>query len=207
MSPHTASLVVLLGVALAGAIVILLYPGITREQGGRVLAFFPLALLPVTAGAICGLEHLERSKRLEFCLSCHEMKEHGRSLYIDGPNLPASHFQNQRVPRETACYACHTDYSMYGDIRAKWRGLKHVYVHFFGAPAPSEIKLYAAYNNQECLYCHADARSFKENAIHRLEPSMMQSMKANQLSCISCHDMNHDIETLGKATLWDPTAP
>src|SRR5437762_5055809 len=133
-----------------------LFPGLTRPRGGKIMAFFPLFLLPVAAGGAGGWYHLEQSKRTEFCLSCHVMSEHGKSLSIDDSSfIPAAHFQNHRIPADEACYTCHTDYSMYGGIRAKMRGLRHVYVYYLGKlPQPAEIKLYRSYNNRECLHCH-----------------------------------------------------
>ena len=78
---------------------------------------------------------LERSNSTEFCLSCHTMESHGRSLYVDDPTyLAAAHFQNHRVPADQACYTCHTNYAMFGGFRAKFNGLHHVYVQYLGKP-------------------------------------------------------------------------
>lgn len=50
-------------------------------------------------------------------------------LHVDDPSyVAAAHFQNHRVPADEACYACHTDYVFYGGLRAKMRGLRHIYV-------------------------------------------------------------------------------
>ena len=60
------------------------------------------------------------------------------------------------VPPDHACFTCHTDYALFGDYKAKWRGVHHVLVQYLGKiPKPEEIKLYTAYNNRECLHCHA----------------------------------------------------
>src|SRR5262249_55534335 len=150
--------------------------------------------------------HLEQSKRTEFCLSCHVMSDHGRSLYIDDRSfLPASHFQNHRIPADEACYTCHTDYSMYGPISAKLRGLRHVYVQYLGkVPQPSEIKLYRSFNNRECLHCHDGARSFEEGAVHSAAPEIMASIKSNETSCLTsgCHDHVHDVGHLSERKFW-----
>jgi cytochrome c-type protein NapC len=134
------------------------------------------------------------------------MSEHGKSLLIDDPSfLPAAHYQNNRVPRDQACYTCHRDYTMYGDISAKWRGLRHVYVQYLGnRPEPAQIKLYTPYNNRECLHCHAGARSFEEASPHMKEPGAIAAMKANTLSCMNgkCHEFAHDVESLKDFPLW-----
>jgi cytochrome c-type protein NapC len=199
----------LLLITIALVFVLLAFPAITRQRGGKVLAFFPLFILPVASGALGGWYHLEQSKRTEFCLSCHVMADHGKSLYIDEPAfLPASHFQNHRVPPEQACYTCHTDYTMYGDIGAKWRGLRHVYVYYLGnMPQPSEIKLYSSYNNRECLYCHEGARSFEENEIHNADAEAMAAIKNNETSCMACHDQVHAVGRFNELRFWSPGQP
>ena len=81
----------------------------------------------------------------------------------DKSYIPAAHFQNNFVPRDHACFTCHTDYTMFGDYKAKWRGVHHVWVQYFGKiPKPEDIKLYTPYNNRECLHCHAGARPMRK---------------------------------------------
>jgi cytochrome c-type protein NapC len=71
-------------------------------------------------------------------------------------HLAAAHFQNHRVPADEACYTCHTNYAMFGGMKAKIGGLRHIYVYYLGKPPqPADIKLYEPYNNRECLHCHA----------------------------------------------------
>ena len=196
----------LVGLTMALVVVLLLFPGLTRPRGGKILAFFPLFLLPVAASGVGGWTHLEESKRTEFCLSCHVMSDYGKSLYIDDPAfIPAAHFQNHRIPADEACFTCHTSYTMYGDLSAKLRGLRHVYVYYFGTvPKPAEIKLYDPYSNRECLHCHEGARTFEEGAIHSADPEIMANIKSNQLSCMTsgCHDQIHDVGKIGERKLW-----
>src|ERR1700738_3810619 len=113
--------------------VLVFRPGMTTTQGGKILAFFVLFLLPLICLGMGTTYHIDRSKRTEFCLSCHEMQPYGKSLLVVyPPPLPAAHFQNPRVPPEEACYTCHTNYAMFGGFRAKLHGLEHVYVHYLG---------------------------------------------------------------------------
>jgi cytochrome c-type protein NapC len=149
-------------------------------------------------------EQMERAESTQFCLSCHVMTDFGRSLYVDDPSyLPARHFQNNLVPRDRACYTCHTDYAMFGTVRAKLRGLRHIQVQYFGTiPKPEEIKLYSPYNNRECLHCHLGARRFEEGSGHHKTPDLLQNVKSGQQSCLSCHDIVHDIGSLKDAAFW-----
>jgi cytochrome c-type protein NapC len=161
-------------------------------------------LLPVLSGVMGVSQHLEQSKTTDFCLSCHVMGDYGKSLLVDDRGyIPAHHYQNRLVPREKACFTCHTDYTMYGDLKAKLRGLRHVYVQYLGTPA-QPLKLYTPYNNRECLHCHAGARSFEEGATHNVDPETLPAVKANKLSCASsgCHETIHNVKALKDATFW-----
>src|SRR5438105_14904429 len=100
---------------------------------------------------------------------------------------------------------CHTDYTMYGGLRSKMRGLRHIYVQYLGSvPEPKNIKLYQAYDNNVCLHCHLDARSFEEHERHRKTSEMMGDIKSNKISCMTsnCHDIVHDVDTLKDASFW-----
>ena len=88
---------------------------------------------------------------------------------------------------------------MFGTFHAKFRGLRHIYVQYFGkVPKPADIKLYTAFNNRECLHCHAGMRVFEEEPKHSKNPDTMSRISSNQLSCMSahCHDTVHDVATL-----------
>jgi len=192
-------------ITLAAVLAVALAPGITITRGGKVLAFLALFIFPILAGSLGYEEHMERSKETSFCLSCHVMEPYGRSLHVDDSTwLPAAHYQNNRVPRENACYTCHTDYVMYSGIKAKWRGLHHIYAQYFGDPKPP-LHLYHAYNNRECLHCHLGARSFEEGATHNADPQIMADIKSNKMSCLSsgCHDQIHNADKLTEAKYWN----
>jgi cytochrome c-type protein NapC len=175
---------------------------------GRVFAFVAIVLAPVAAGVV-GLDaHMERAKTVSFCLSCHPMEKYGRSLHVDDVmHLPAAHYQYNRVPRETACFACHTNYTLFGDYKAKLEGLRHLFVYYFGkVPEPEAIKLYRPFNNRECLHCHAGARSFLEAVPHRNADGGMAAIRANRLSCLAkgCHDVVHDLAQIDTLPQWRP---
>ena len=193
----------MIAIAILLVAVVMFRPSLTAARGGKMLAFVALFLFPVGVAFMGASEHMERSHQTEFCLSCHIMEPYGRSLHIDDPQfIPAAHFQNARIPRDQACYACHTDYVMYGTIEDKWRGMHNVYAQYIGHPA-NPIHLYTPFNNRECLHCHAGARSFEENAIHM---AIMTDIKSNQLSCVSsgCHSNVHDVAHLNGMKLWSP---
>ena len=185
-----------------------LRPEFTALRSGKIFAFVALCVLPALSIWAGFHEQIERSTSTKFCLSCHVMADFGRSLYVDDKSfLPGAHFQNRFVPRDHACFTCHTDYTMFGDYKAKWRGVHHVLVQYLGKiPKPGEIKLYTPYNNRECLHCHAGARSYEEASSHHKTPDMLALAASNQLSCTSssCHDIVHNVGDLGDATFWKP---
>jgi cytochrome c-type protein NapC len=191
--------------AVALIAIIVLRPSLTATRGGKISAFIAFFLLPVLTMFAAGSEHIERSKQTTFCVSCHVMEPYGKSLSVDDPQyVPAAHFQNHRIPVDEACYTCHTDYALYGGVRAKLRGLRHIYIQYLGhPPAPDQIRLYTPYNNRECLHCHLGARSFMSNAVHM---AILDSLKTNEMSCITsgCHDTIHNVGALDKVKFWSP---
>jgi hypothetical protein len=105
--------------------VLLARPSVVQVRLGRAFAFATLFLVPLFALRLGVTDHVERSKTTEFCLSCHSMEPYGKSLLVDDRALiRAVHYQNHLVPADKACFTCHTDYTMYGDVNAKLRGLR-----------------------------------------------------------------------------------
>ena len=181
---------------------------LTRARGGKILAFIALFLLPSLALWRGFTMQMEGSTSTQFCLSCHVMQDYGKSLHMANQSyLAAAHFENMRVPREEACYTCHTFYTMFGGINDKLRGLHHVYIQYLGkVPQPEKIKLYQPFNNRECLHCHATARSYLENKTHNENPDTLPLANANKLSCMTskCHEVVHDVADVKDkdATFW-----
>ncbi len=191
-------------VAVALIALVALRPSLTAARGGRILAFLAFLVLPLLATAMGLSAHVEQSKTTEFCLSCHVMEPYGKSLQVDDETwLPAQHYQNNRIPRDKACFTCHTDYTMFGDVNAKLRGLRHVYVNYLGE-IPEKIELYEPYNNRECLHCHAGARAFEESDLHK---EMRADLGSNATSCLECHTPAHDVHELDGKPLWKEPAP
>jgi cytochrome c-type protein NapC len=206
MSSFTGPIIVLVFLTAAVIAVVVARPGITASRGGKILAFLVLFLLPVLCAVMGVSSEMSRAETTAFCLSCHTMTDYGKSLYIDDPNhLPAAHFQNHRVPAEEACYTCHADYALFGSVKVKLAGLRHVYVYYLGTPpAAKNIKLYHPFSNANCLHCHLGARSFEEGVVHNADPATLPAIKSGKLSCLSsgCHEVVHDIANLQTGKFW-----
>jgi cytochrome c-type protein NapC len=184
--------------------IFLVRPSITEGATGKILAFVALFILPVLCIGSGVSRHMQRSEQTSFCISCHAMEPYGRSLYVDDSKwIPAQHFQNHRVPADMACYSCHADYTIYGPLRDKLRGVTRIYMQYVSKP-PAKIEIPGGYKNSQCLHCHAGARSFEENPVHA---ALLDSIKSNEMSCISsgCHDTVHNVAELSHAKFWSPT--
>lgn len=180
------------------------HPGLTSSRSGRAFAFVFFFLLPLAITGLGAAAHLEKAKTTEFCLSCHEMAPYGQSLaFADADAVPAVHFQNNLVPRETACFTCHTTYTMFGDVKAKMNGLKHLWIHYTDQ-VPDKIALYEPYHNRECLSCHGASRSFLEGGAH---DGIFPELRANITSCLDCHSLVHDAQNAAAHATWSAPAP
>lgn len=201
----TGILIVQIIVSLVLASIFLIRPSVTRAAGWKIVAFIGLCVLP----ALCivgGMNlHVQRSEQTRFCTSCHVMVPYGRSLYVDDPNyIPAQHFQNHRVPVDRACYTCHADYTIYGPLKDKMRGLQRIYLQYISTPPdPTKITIPGGYNNNQCLHCHEGARDFEQNPVHQ---ALMDSLTSNQMSCVTsgCHDTVHNIAQQSHVKFWRP---
>jgi nitrate/TMAO reductase-like tetraheme cytochrome c subunit len=189
-----------IGLGLAALILLIAYrPTLTDARGGKVLAFLVFFIMPVLVTWVGTSEQIEHSKTTRFCLSCHVMEPYGRSLHIDdASHIPAFHYQNNLVPRDAACFTCHTTYTMFGDINAKLHGMRHVYINYLGT-IPDKIELYNPFQNRECLHCHQGARSFEEQEFH---VDIRAELASNETSCLECHSDIHDVAHLSDKKMW-----
>jgi cytochrome c-type protein NapC len=191
-------------VAVALIAVLIARPGLVAQRGGKVVAFISFFVLPVAVTWVGTGTHMERAKRTRFCLSCHTMEPYGKSLHVDDASwVPASHYQNNRIPRDQACFTCHTTYTLFGDYKAKLKGIKHIWIYYLGT-VPKEIKLYEPFQNRECLHCHGGARNFEKNPAHR---DVRADLASNKTSCLECHATIHNVHELAKAKLWKEGQP
>jgi cytochrome c-type protein NapC len=187
----------------AGILIIgLLFFGASALGGqtvGRLVLLVGLLALPLLLSVGNISYGLHESSSTSFCLSCHEMQRHGKSLFVDNKQaLAAVHYQNRLVDRDTVCYSCHKDYAMFGDVTAKLNGLRHVWAHYI-AGVPKKIELYQPFPNSNCLHCHDDSRRFVDGLAHR---PLLGALYAGTTSCLSCHRVAHDMAKVDADELW-----
>ena len=174
-------------------------PTLLAQRWGRVALMVGAGVVPLIA-TVGGLRvGYKESSSTRFCMECHEMTPYGTSLFADNArSLPAVHYQSRLIDREQTCYACHADYAMFGDVKTKLNGLRHVWVHYVGE-AQSPLELYQPYPNSNCLHCHEDARSYLESPGHQ---GQLAELQAGSTSCLECHRIAHDFDAVQAGHLW-----
>jgi cytochrome c-type protein NapC len=194
--PIIAALVV--GVAIA-LLVARGAPLLASQRWGRLVMLGGLLVLPLLISAANLHAGVTESSQTHFCLSCHEMQRHGMSLFADNRQaLAAVHYQNRLIDRDQTCYSCHKDYAMFGDVKAKLNGLRHVWVHYT-QPIPAKLALYQPYKSANCLHCHDDARRFAEAPAHK---PILSALYSGETSCLGCHRVAHDMDKVDAGQLW-----
>jgi cytochrome c-type protein NapC len=195
----------LIALVVSGVVVLVLLLALTAgplsgSYAGRLLLLCGLVLLPLLVSGTGTVMGVRRSSSTEFCLSCHTMEPYGKSLFVDNPQaLAAVHYQRRLISREQTCFACHTDYALFGNVKAKMNGLRHVWVYYFGQ-VPERPALYQPYPNYNCLHCHDDARGYLESPDHR---PLVAALASGERSCLSCHRVAHDPQAVGEgARFW-----
>jgi cytochrome c-type protein NapC len=174
-------------------------PALARGSAGRIALLVAVVVLPLLLSAGNLSFGFHESSQTHFCLSCHEMQRHGQSLFVDDHTaLAAAHYQNRLIDRDTVCYSCHKDYALFGDVRAKLNGLRHVWAHYVTG-VPDKLALYQPYSNGNCLHCHDDARRFREQPAHA---PVMDALTAGTTSCLSCHRVAHDMSKVAARQFW-----
>jgi nitrate/TMAO reductase-like tetraheme cytochrome c subunit len=166
------------------------------KGAAKVMMFICLMLFPALWGTAVITHNLNTAKSVSFCESCHIMQPYVESLQVDDDEpLSAVHYQNNWIPQEEACYACHTTYTLFGGLKSKIAGLRHMYVYYIKG-APEKLKMYEQYQNSACLRCHGMSKKFKKTKKHHKTKKMMSQIMEGQKSCLarSCHELGHLIE-------------
>jgi len=167
----------------------------------NLLRFTGLCVLPIFMMFFGSFATFEGSKNVEFCHSCHTAMD----PYVDdmrnkdSKTLASLHYNNRYIQVEQ-CYQCHADYGVWGTIKAKATGLRHLYYWITNAPTArgeKEIKLYGSYQNDLCLHCHAGSQRFlnAEDGLHRdmAADFLVKDPKTGETktSCLDCHGPAH----------------
>jgi cytochrome c nitrite reductase small subunit len=181
-----------LGVAIPAAVLLLI--GLVR---GRLPASLAAAgvLLPVAAYGLGALFVMERSKRTEFCGSCHIMTPIEHSLKANDGSLASIHYGRGLVPYDQACYTCHSGYGIWGTMDAKMAGLSHM-IRTLTGRYELPLTMRGPFDIDSCLNCHAHAPSFRNVEAHQ-DADLQKALLAREMSCTGvCHPEAHPVSAL-----------
>jgi cytochrome c-type protein NapC len=141
----------------------------------------------------------EATKRRQFCASCHVMGPHAKDAEDPASHsLAAIHARNPYFGSDN-CYACHSDYGLFGTVVTKAGGLRHVYLYITQYrnktldEARREIHLMKPFQNTNCMQCHTTkAPRWLKNPDHL---SALENIQSGQVSCASkgCHGTVHPL--------------
>ena len=194
--PETTHLwlrVVLLVVALPA--IGILVAGLLRGQLGLGTAWAGVVVVPLFAFTLGHFVFMKDAKRVEFCGSCHVMQPVVAGLANDDESLAAVHFVWGALPGSEACYACHSGYGIWGGVRAKLEGARHMIRSAMGTER-LPLQLYEPYDIRECMDCHGRTADFRDVDDHR-EPGTQAALVSREVGCTGeCHPPAHPAAAL-----------
>ena len=172
-----------------------------RHRGERTvwlgwISFVGLALLPVLTIPLTVGVGIESAKQVSACTSCHVMRPYANDMLNPASStLAAVHYRNRYIP-ENQCYTCHTGYGIFGSLRGKFDGLRHLWIyHARDNQTPNNIKLYRPFDFGSCLHCHGHGEAWSQVEDHR-DPVTTEAIKAKTMTCFDCHDGSHKVDSV-----------
>lgn len=146
-----------------------------------------LGVFPVLTLYLADQSMFQYMKNDEFCGSCHVMRPFVEGLADqESEGLAAAHAQHARI-RENHCYTCHTDYDMLGGVRAKIRGMRHLFAYYTG-DEKGRPELYEPFLNGNCLACHGQGTTYWAVEDHA---DNQDEILTDDVSCLDCHGPSH----------------
>ena len=155
---------------------------------GKQLMFVTVAVLPIAVVFFSYTYGMQAAETVEACGACHVMEPWVNNLHDPkADTLAAVHYKNRYI-LENHCYTCHSDYGMFGTLKAKMEGFGHI-VHYTTGHYEKPIKIASPYPNWRCLNCHGESQKFLDPAKHPKED--MPDLISGKTSCIDCHGPAH----------------
>jgi cytochrome c-type protein NapC len=188
-----------LGAAVLSALLLLWFLVARPHLSGttKIVLLFGIGIFPITTAMTGNYTGYEATTKRRFCGSCHVMKPYQLdSEDLKSTTLAARHARNDMFG-DANCYACHADYGMYGTVKTKAGGLRHVYeytLHYHGMSleeAREKIHIRKPFQNSTCMHCHSTENpgwnAVKEHA------SLAERVRGGEVSCASegCHGPAH----------------
>ncbi|MGH8004407.1 MAG: NapC/NirT family cytochrome c [Limisphaerales bacterium] len=159
-------------------------PKKASTKWGLLMAFgiLPLSLLLVSDSILLG-----EMKEVTFCGSCHPMEPFVKSVKDPADSTLADVHVKRHFIREEQCYTCHTDYALMGGLKAKTRGLRHLYA-YYTKDLNQRPQLYSPYPNGNCLHCQTGEEKYEQSPTHQ---TILDELKKGETPCLDCHGPAH----------------
>ena len=166
-----------------------------KKGGSRRWFSWGSLLLLVLGGLIfAGARYaVEQTNTLEFCVSCHEMRENNYAEYKD-----TIHAKN-RTGVKAICSDCHVPHDLVGTTVRKIKAANDVFHHLAGTidtPEKFEARRLELAkrvwlrmketDSRECRHCH-DAQAMDTQLQGRTAQKQHQKMFSGERTCIDCH--------------------
>jgi len=136
---------------------------------------------------------MEEANTLEFCISCHEMRD---TVYQEYQQT--IHYQNQFGVR-AICSDCHVPRPWFPEIRRKIQASNELWHKILGTiDTPQKFEQHRqelaedvwatmkATDSRECRNCHNESAMDVQQMTQAAQAGMMTGLKAG-LTCIDCH--------------------
>ena len=170
-------------------------PLLTRTT--KIVLLFGMGLFPLGTAMTGNYAGFEATKQRSFCGSCHVMTPYQTdSEDPKSETLAARHARNAYFGDEN-CYTCHADYGMFGTVKTKIGGLRHIYHYvltYHDMPleeAQKTIIIVKPFQNATCMHCHSTQNpGWNTPDDHK---SITDQVRSGAVSCASegCHGPAH----------------
>lgn len=170
-------------------------PALTRAT--KIVLLFGIGVLPIGTALTGNYAGYEATKQRRFCGSCHVMTPYADdSGDLASTSLAARHGRNKMFGNEN-CYVCHANYGMFGTVKTKLGGLRHVYEYVFNyrnvslEEARATIHILEPFQNSTCMQCHSTLNPGWDAVPEHV--STLDRVRDGTLSCASegCHGPAH----------------
>lgn len=171
--------------------------GAENQSAGKVKRFFTwgaLALLLVGGIGFAGGKYaIDQTNTVEFCISCHEMRDNNFEEYKD-----TIHAKN-RTGVKAICSDCHVPHDFVGTTIRKIKAANDVFHHVVGTvDTPEKFEAHRLElakrvwlrmketDSQECRHCH-DTRAMDPEKQGKTAQKQHQKLLSGERTCIDCH--------------------
>lgn len=164
-----------------------------RSLKGIGIGLAALLLLLGGLGFAFGHQAVERTNTLEFCISCHEMRDNNYAEYKD-----TIHARN-RTGVKAVCSDCHVPHDFVDTMVRKVKAANDVMHHLLGTiDTPQKFEAHRLEmaervwtsmkqnDSRECRHCH-DVTAMDQQQQGRTAQKQHQKLASGERTCIDCH--------------------